>query len=356
MTHKPLVRVSEDELLPLREAMRDVQTAVSAYYAETARGGDLGPRVRSFLVNAQTLNDLFTNAVTDAASYEALFDSPTHANADLVKGVKYARNVTQHVLHIVRPSEGDMSLVGGTLGMRIYASWDDIPPLAHAKLRANTQKLKPAYDATLRGHEVTGTMLAALRFYAGIAPEIVHRDQRGEWTGFPLMSQPGISAPLHPEEPTDLAAAQSWLEGRLPNGDLRVVCGQLTVDDARYVFGHTFVGRYSFAPFVESVEQVNHDIVAGFPYLAGDVSKNAKAAGEQFPSALQGGVLVSRDEVTSWASPITRLGQVEDWCVVAHSDAWHRLVAVERAGLIPEIVAYGLRRARRLNALVPPSA
>lgn len=354
MTHKPLVQVSADELPPLREAMRDIQTAVAAYHAETARGGDLGARVRAFLVNAQTLNDLFSNAIVDSASYKALYDPPAHVNADLINGVKYARNVTQHVLHIVRPSED--TLVGGALGMRIYAYWDDIPSHAHAKLRTNTQKLKPAYDATLLGQEVTGTMFAVLRFYAEIEPTIVHRDQQGEWTGFPLMNQPGMSTPLHPDEPIDLAPARAWLDGRLPNGDLRVVCGQLTVDSTHYVFGHTFVGPYSFAPFVETIEQANRDIDSGFTYLIGDLSKNVEDSSEQFSLALQGAVLRSRGDVTSWASPIKRVvGQDEDWCENCDADVWRHVISLERESTVPEMVAYEIRRARRLNAFVPPS-
>lgn len=340
-------------MVPLREAMRDLQTAVAAYYTATAQAGDLGNRVRTFLINAQTLNDLFANAISDTASYASLFAAPAHAGANLVEGVKYARNVTQHVLHIVRPSN-DVHLVGGTLGMRIYAFWDEIPPVADSKLRPGTRRLKPAYDATLLGREVTGTMLAVLSFYAEIAPGIVHRDQRGEWTGFPLMSQPGMSAPLHPEEPKEVAAAQSWLDDRPPNGDSRVVCGQFTIGETRYVYGHTLVGRYSFAPFVETVEQANKDVLAGFLYLAGKASKNLEDVSESFPSARQGSVLASREEVTSWASPINRIEEGEDWCEGGDVDTWHQIVSIERAGTFPEFVTYELRRARRLNALVPP--
>lgn len=349
------IQIAAHERPPLREAMRDVQKSVSAYYAATATGDELGGHVRAFLVSAQTLNDLFTNAVTDSASYVAALGAAAQRDADLIWGVKYARNVAQHVLHIVRPSD-EMTLVGGTLGLRVYALWDEIPAAAHAKLRSGTQSLKPAYDAALRGQEVTSTMLALLRFYARIAPAIVHRDQRGEWTGFPLMSQPGMSAPLHPEEPLDLADAWPWLNSRPPGGDARVICGQRALNGTSYVFGHTFVGRHSFAPFVESVEQVNIDIGLGYSYLTGSTTDNIEDVSGQFPHARQGGVLASRDDLDAWARPVIRIEHVDDWCVDAHSDEWERIVRLERGGLIPDFVEYGLRRARRLNALVPPSA
>lgn len=354
MNDKPLVQVSQDELPPLREAMRDIQEAVAAYYAETARDEDLGAPVRTFLVKAQTLNDRFTNAVGDTATYRGLFVSPTHASADLISAVRYARNVDQHILHIVRPRPD--TLVGGQLGMRVYAFWEEVPVDVHAKLRPSTQKLKPAYDTTLQGKEVTGTMLAVLRFYAEIAPEIVHRDHRGEWTGFPLMSQPGVATPLHPDEPTDVIAARSWLDGRLPICDARVVCGQLSIDDSSYVVGLTFARRLSFAPFVETIDQVNRDIDAGFPYLLGDVAKNVEDVSGQFPLARQGGVLHSRGEVNSWASPITQASKDEDWCTYLDAEIWRRMVKMEHPGVFPEGTAYEVRRARRLNAVVPPSA
>lgn len=354
-TPHPPIQIAAHERQPLREAMRDVQKSVSAYYSATATGDELGSHVRAFLVSAQTLNDLFTNAVTDSTAYLATLDTTAQTDADLVWGIKYARNVAQHVLHIVRPSD-DMTLVGGTLGLRAYALWDEIPAAAHMKLRPGTQKLKPAYDAALRGQEVTSTMLALLRFYGRTAPSIVHRDQRGEWTGFPLMSQPGMSSPLHPEEPLDIADAWPWLNRRPPGGDARVICGQHALNGTSYVFGHTFVGRHSFAPFVESVEQVNIDIGLGYSYLTGSTTDNLEDVSSQFPHARQGGVLASRDDLDAWALPITHIEHVDDWCVDAHSDEWARIVRLERGGLIPDFVEYGLRRARRLNALVPPSA
>lgn len=352
MAHRALVSVSRDEVLALREGMRDVQAAVADYYAETARGGDLGTTVRAFLVNTQTLNEQFSKNVSDAASYNALFTASTHSGVDFINAVKYARNVQQHVLHIVRPSD-DKSLIGGLHGMRTYAFWDQIPQTAHEKLHRGTQSLKPAYDTVLLGQEVTQTMLEVLRFYSEVAPEIVHRDGRGEWSSFPLMNQPAVLSPqLHPEEPKNVTDAQAWLNDRVPNGDARVVSGQVTVNDVQYVVGSTFVGRLSFAPFVETVDQVNRDISAGFPYLAGEAAKNLEDATSGFAHA-QGGVFRSRTALESWTSKIMSVEAKEDWCVLFDMDQWQHMIRIETTDPIPEELAYEVRRSRRLNAVVP---
>ena len=350
----PLVVLSASEVLPLREAMRDLQLSVTDYYAETARGGDLGPRVRSFLVAAQTLNELLSNKIAQSASYKNLFVAQRHSAAGLIEGVKFARNVVQHVLHIVRPSD-EMTLVGGTLGMRMYAVWDEVPTHIVAQLRPATQKLEPAYQATLEGHEVTGTMMSVLRFYAEVAHAIVHRDSRNEWTGFPLLSQPGMNTPLHPEEPADLPQSRQWMDGRVPGGDCRVICGQVTIEDTPYVYGQTFVGRHSFAPFVETVEQANCDIGSGYPYLDGNIAANFDEVTDRFPEALQGSVIASRGDVLSWASPIAHIDVHDDWHgpgVAAES--WAQVVKMEVDTRLPDGFTFGPRRARRLNALVSP--
>lgn len=335
--------------------MRDLQSSVADYYAETARGGDLGPRVRSFLVAAQTLNDLLTNTIAQSASYKNLFATQRHSAAELIEAVKFARNVTQHVLHILRPSDEMMTLVGGTLGMRVYTVWDDIPAHVVAQLRSATQRLEPAYRATLEGHEVTGTMMSVLRFYAEVSPTIVHRDSRNEWTGFPLLSQPGMNTPLHPEEPADLVESRQWMDGRVPGGDCRVVCGQVTIDDASYVYGQTFVGRHSFAPFVETVEQANYDIGMGYPYLEGNIAANFDDVTDRFPEALQGSVIASRGDVLSWASPIAHIDIREDWHGPGVDvESWTGVVKMEVDTRMPAGFMFGPRRARRLYALVPP--
>lgn len=348
------VSISPDELAPLRTVMRDLQLSASRYYAGTASGEDLGALVREFITHTQTINDWLTNAIADAGTYQALFGSSRHPRVDYIDAVRYVRNVSQHVMHIVGPGD-NVTLVGGTLGMRLYTYWDDVPAVVHAKLRPGTQALKPRYDAKLVGKEVMSTMMEVLRFYADVVPDIVHRDQNGEWTGFPLMSQPGMSHALHPEEPSDMADARAWMDHRRPGGSSRVICGQVTVEGTPYVFGYTFAGRYSFAPFSETVEQINHDISLGFPYFSGDLAANTVDATEQFPDARQGIVLVSRDDIAAWGKPITRFKARDDWSAV-DGDDWSRFVGLENKAIVPDFVRHEVRRARRLNTLTPPSA
>lgn len=348
-TRLAITAAEEPRLLQL---MKDIQESVASYYAETARGGDLGGHVRTWLARVQNLNDLLANQLGDKATYRALFAAPAVAGAELVNAVKYARNVDQHLMHIVAPREDN--LIGGAHGVRIYAFWEPIPAAIHARLHRRTQSLQPAYQANLEGEEVTGTMLAVLRFFADLAPRTVHRDHRGEWTGFPLMSQPGVMAPLHPEEPCeDIAAATAWLNGRKPNGDVRVVAGQVTKDGTTYLVGLTFVERLSFSPFVETAEQVGQDVAAGFVYLQGDIEANVEQVADKFPGA-QGGVYRSPDDVTTWANPITDTTYDKDWVALFDAQWWNHTVTVEQPGLLPDSVAYAARRARRLNALAPP--
>jgi hypothetical protein len=341
------------ELAPLRTVMRDLQRTSSRYYAGTASGEDLGALVREFITHTQTINEWLTNAIGDATTYKAHFGSPRHSRANYIDAVKYVRNVSQHIMHIVRPGDR-ATLVGGNLGMRLYKYWDEVPAAVHAKLHSGTRSLGPVYTSALLGREVMSTMMEVLRFYAEVVPDIVHRDSGGEWTGFPLMNQPGMLHPLHPEEPSERAKARAWMDGRRPGGTSRVICGQVTVEGTPYVVGHTFQGRLSFAPFSETIEQVNYDLSIGFPYYSGNLVANAVAANQQFPDALQGLVLASQEDVVSWATPVAQIEVKVDWPV--DREEWKTVVGLENKSVVPESMRHEVRRARRLNALTPPSA
>ena len=118
-----------------------------------------------------------------------------------INAVKYARNVDQHLMpHIVKPSEDN--LIGGTHGLRIYAFWEPIPPATHALLRSGTQALRPAYQANLEAKEVTGTMLAVLRFFADLAPQIVHRATEASGPGSRSRASPESAPPCTPRSPS----------------------------------------------------------------------------------------------------------------------------------------------------------
>lgn len=357
MTISTHVTVGAGELPALQASMRDAQTAASDYYGQTARNNsidELGTPVRRFLVAAQTVNDLLTNSVGDSATYERITSSGIHPGGGVVQGVKYVRNVAQHLAHVIRPRDEHV-LIGGILGLRIYTFWDEVPATVHAQLRPSTQRLKADYDALLLGTNVTDTMLDTLSFFSDVAPGIPYRDQRGEWTGFPLMSQPGVGDRLHPEEPSDEKTARTWLDERQPNGDLRVICGQLTVDGTRYLLGHTFVGRLSYAPFAETAEQLARDLAAGFPYVMGDVLANTVDRTKDIPHVVQGAVLESRGDIATWTTPVPSGGWDTDWVDETTASTWRGLVEMERGEGFFASSAYLIRRARRLNALVPYS-
>lgn len=357
MTLSTHVTIASGELPALQAAMRDAQTAAADYYGQTARNNsidDLGTPVRRFLGAAQTVNDLLTNRVSDSATYRSITNSGSHPGTGVIRGVKYVRNVAQHLAHVIRPRDEHV-LIGGILGLRIYTFWDEVPATVHAQLHPRTQQLKADYEALLLGTNVTDTMLDTLSFFSDVAPDISHRDQRGEWTGFPLMNQPSVSDRLHPEEPSDGKAARAWLDERRPNGDVRVICGQLTVDGTRYVLGHTFAGRLSYAPFVETAEQLGRDVAAGYPYVVGDVLANTVDRTEDIPHVVQGAVLESRDDIATWTTPVPSGGWDEDWVDERTASTWRRLMEMERGEGPLGSSSYLIRRARRLNAVVPYS-
>lgn len=344
------LRLTTDELDPLRTTMRDVQLAVAAYYELTAKSGDvdeLGTPVRAFLTSVQQLNESLSKRIADSAIYEALITQ--NGTAGLIDAAKYARNVVEHVLHVIRPDD-DTSLIGGMHGLRTYAQWAHIPSDVDAKLHKGTRALRPSYAAMVEGREIVEVMLDILHAFWSIAPDIVHRDQLGEWTGFPLRNQPAVGARLHAEEPTDLAAAEEWLNSRRPNGTTRLVCGQVTFEGDRLVYGLTFVGQYSFSPFVESAEQVARDVASGARYVRGDVNSRLEDRTQEFRHGVQGAVFFAAD-LDEWTAELTEIESSEDWCAVLDEEAWRRVASIER-GVYPPEVRYPIRRARRLNAFV----
>ncbi|MGO2747952.1 hypothetical protein [Microbacterium sp.] len=339
--------LSPDETVSLRAAMRDAQITARDYYNETARTGDLdalATRARLFVGAVQVLND-WLQQVADAAHYAALFDSPRDKDADLVDAFRYARNVTQHVLHPVAPDQPN-TLIGGLHGLRVYASWAEIPAAAHQRLYKSTQILKAQFESELRGREVTSTMIRVLHFFARVAPDIVAREETGEWVGFPLPSQPGVIALLHPEEPSDLTAAHAWLDGRRPGGDARLVCGRLVVDGVDCVVGFTFVGQHAFLPFAESVDQVAADMGLGYRYVTGDIASEVDDVSVMF-----GGrdlVLFSRHPLNQWTVPFEVQAVPDSYIYFGDPEAWGRQIDLNAGD-------YLVRRAQRLNAVVPDS-
>lgn len=350
---KSLIVLEPQEIDVIRNFMGDVQSATSGYYAESRRGGDLGVWVRRFLSATQALNEILQFQIKDKETYGNLLATGSHPSSGVIDAVKFARNVSQHILYIVRPSD-DVTLVGGVHGMRTYAVWDTIPSEIVLQLRAGTQTLESAYQSHLEGQEVTGTMLAVLRFFADVNSSIIHRDSNGEWSGFPLQDQPGVAFPLHPEEPLSPAGYEAWLNDRLPNGDCRLVLGQVTVEGNAYLFGHTFIGNVSFAPFVESLQQARDDISRGFEYFMGDVASHlSNLPACRHLQEVEGALFLDGDP-REWGVRMLHVDLRADWAAPGVDvEGWRRVVTLESNTSLPPVSRYLLRRARRLNATVP---
>lgn len=349
-----IVRLLPAEITALRSRMRDLQSTVSRYYAATATGAGFEPELRSFITLTQSINDLLSQSIDDKASFGAALDAAAPDAKRLLNGIKYVRNVDQHLLYAVAPDSENVRIVGGTFGMRLFPVWKAIPTEVHAKLHDRTQKLRPFYEA-LVGSEISGTMMDVLRLFGGLIPEAVHRSKGGEWTGFPLMHQPGMTYPLHPEEPLERSKVHDWLSSRAPNGSLRVALGMRLHEGISYLYGNTWVGRYSFTPFVETAEQVKADMASGFVYLACDSADVLRSAANKFPEAVQGTIFESTIEVKLQGEPIADAHLVNEWHTPGTEVFWDD-VSIEVNSKIPDSWFFEIRRARRLNALVPPSA
>lgn len=352
-----LVAVTPSEVEVLQSRMREIQLAASRYYAATGHFGSqekMGVEVQNFLGHAQRLNDLLTNKLADRATYAALFGSATpHSQRDLLLGMKYARNVVEHVMYIFTPAEPNAMFGSSDLGLRVVAEWDEVPAAVHAELQPSTQKLKPHYEAHFQGREVLTVMFEVLRFFAEVAPTAVHRDSRGEWTGFPLQAQPAVSAPLHPEEPGEVAEARTWLDSRVPNGDLRVVGGQVTAEGTQYIVGFTFVGDLTFGHFVETPEQVSADIAAGATYVKWEGTPSVEDVSAHFPQYRSGKVHRFSTDLAEWTVPFDATAHPEDWFVGHRLDDWSQMIRAEFSPHLPDYVSLLTRKMRRLNAFHP---
>lgn len=353
MANAIYVNLTPEESGALQSRMRDLQSAVSRYYAATGSHADFEPELRAFITLTQAINDLLSQSISDTASYTAALDMHGGRTRTLLDGIKYVRNVDQHLLHSVVPDSENARFVGGTFGVRLFPVWKAIPVEVHDQLRRGTRALKPAFDGSFVGREISSTMMDILRLYGSLIPDAVHRDGKGEWSGFPLMSQPGLSFPLHPEEPLDRSEVHDWLSTRVPNGDVRVAMGLRIHNGVKYLYGNTWVGEYSFTPFVETTDQVRVDTAAGFTYLACPDMSSLRSANGEFPDALQGSVLRSTVNVANQGTPLTSPQLTEEWETPGTGVYWDD-VNVEVKD-IPSSWYLEIRRARRLNALVPPS-
>ena len=348
------VLLTAEEADALRSRMRDLQAAVSRYYAATSKQGNFESELRAFITHTQAINDLLTEAIANRTSFKIALESQGEDAKKLLDAIKYIRNIDQHLLYSVTPDSENVRIVGGSFGFRFFPVWKSIPLTVHDRLRSSTRKLQPAFNDRLVGREISGSMMEVLRLLGALIPEAVHRDGNNEWSGFPLMSQPGMGYPLHPNEPLDHSQVMDWLSKRIPNGDLRVAMGLRIHQGVKYLYGNTWVKNYSFTPFMETIEQVQADISAGFTYLVCEDMHTLKSVSDEFADALQGGVLRSIVDVAEQGPPVTELHLTEEWITPGSEVFWDD-VNIEVHKNLPESWLFEVRRARRLNALVPPS-
>jgi hypothetical protein len=337
--------------------MRDVQVSIEDFYRSTTGFGVdaevLATPAKNALSAIQALNDLLTNAFSQKQAYSDLFKPPFAPLAEVIQAFKYVRNVAQHVIHPVEPASN--AVVGGLgLGYRTFSLWPVVPAAIHAQLHAATQALRPHYEAHLMGQEVVHSLLEAAQFFWQVCPDLVHRRADGEWTGFPLRHQAGVSARLHPEEPTDPNLATAWMAGRRPGGDLRVLCGSIDDPGGPILFGLTFMGRCALTPFFESPEQVSNDIAMGFAYHDADIGTHTRPTDAiRDRCGLFADVLCSEQSLDLWigdalpAAPCRSAGTN-----YADLDFWRQLLSVERP---PNSQWFLTRRERRLCAWFPIS-
>ncbi len=349
------IAIQPEELAGLRSSMRDVQVSVSEFSRHTI-GFGIGPEelatpARSAVSFIQALNDILTNEATDSASYQALFNDETDTRTDVINGFKYVRNVDHHLIHPVLPDPDNV--VGGMgLGFRTFAYWADVPQLVHDQLRPSTQALRPFFEDQLRSRQVLDAMLDALRFFASVAPDLVHRSETGEWTGFPIRHQAAVRDRLHPDEPTEESDAAAWLNSRRPGGDFRVIVGAFSHDvPGQLHFGLSFRNSCGFTPFFESPDQIEDDLRMGHTYYFGDLTPYTERARLNDRFDLFETVMRTTTSDGRWPTePLHCAPEFKEESVFQSVDSWRNQYFHESP---PHPPWYLSRRARRLSAWYP---
>lgn len=232
------VRPRRSEVVDLQSAMRDIQVSIASHHDAAAgfhsNSEGFETPARATVAFIQKVNDVLRQQIGQAEKYRRIFGQQLdagHPGAELIEAFRYVRNVMTHQLFRATPTS--TSVVGGAgIGYQTASCWDSVPRGVHNRLRDRTRPLKKYYDRHLVGQLVTDSFLDAAKYFAEICPMIVHRDQRGEWTGFPLRSQPGVAMRLHPLEPAlvpgdlpSLRRNERWLNRRAPGGTFRLLCG-----------------------------------------------------------------------------------------------------------------------------------
>ncbi|HEX7165518.1 MAG TPA: hypothetical protein VF230_00925 [Acidimicrobiales bacterium] len=361
MTGPTVVQLQPDEIEPMRSAMRDVQVSIADYHRRTAGfiadPDDYTTPVRSAVAFIQKLNDVMRTELA-TPDYRILFEARLARGdhgARTIEAFRYVRNVGQHLLHPVVPEPDAVFGNNLGLGFRTSSHWRGVPPDVHVLLHEPTRALKPHYDQLVACRPTLEPLLDACQFFAEICPELVHRDETGEWTGFPLRVQWGTMDRIHPDEPIHTFAdrvgsedaLRRWLDARPPGGDFRWIAAKVTTSTDEYLCGLTFRDGVAYLGFSESLAQVEQDIGAGYRYWHGVPTGNLAVAGEitDRTGASFTPVSTTRD-VAEWATSAAqgKLGGA-DYCHWQGPGYWE--------GAIRRAMDLNVRRGERLNAWYP---
>lgn len=356
------VRPRKSEAVDLQSAMRDVQVSIASYH-HAAAGFHSGSEAfetpaRATVAFIQKVNDVLRVQIGQADKYRRIFKRQLdegYAGAELIEAFRYVRHVMSHQLF--RTSPVTTSVVGGLgLGYLTAAHWERVPLRVHNRLHNHTKLLKTYHDRRLVDHLVLDTFLDAAKYFASICPMIVHRDHHGEWTGFPLRSQPGVNTRLHPDEPPleygNLRSQEMnsrWLNSRPHGGDFRVICGRATIDARDVLFGLTFRGSASFSPFVETDQQVTRDVSAGYSYY--HCSDSSHLRYDAFGPYRHGdtiGCVVSDVPMSKWlGDPVRSINKIDRFVTFMTREQWSHQVRID-------LTDHLVRRSQRLAAVYPP--
>ena len=348
----PHLSPNPDELPGLRAAMRDIQEAIREYYDASTGFVDadtLAAPAKNAIAAIQVLNDLLTNQFSQKQTY-AVRAGGSGVDAETVLGFKYLRNVVQHIIHPVEPT-ADATVGGLGLGFRTFSDWADVPSAVDQQLRTGTRALRPHFERRLRQQPVVQTLLNAAAFFASVSPELVHRRADGEWTGFPLRHQGGVRDRLHPEEPEAESEAVSWMNGRRPGGDCRVICGSFVEDSGHLLFGVTFRGRCVMTPFFETPDHADLDISLGYRYYEAPIGDHTRETRLNDRFDAFDTVLCSDADLGTWVGDaLARASSATCDDSFAQPDWWKGLLQLETP---PNSQWYLTRRERRLCAWYP---
>ncbi|SRR6266568_3929944 len=225
----------------------------------------------SALVIARTIDQQFESllAPIDRDAYKKFRDGDTDGR--IVRGLVLIRNADTHADSVIEMDSN--RAVGGRGGWRVFPVWK-----AHADLPVDIQNLSGTapgvhrrYRDWVGGRLVVETLLDVMRFFDRCDPSLTRRSESGDLQGFPLvdMGARGYDC-LHPYWLREKELSEQLLDrfmSMVPTGLGRRIHRAVSRASTTLFVGVTALGRYGMS-FIESAEQVAHDIAGGYVYTA----------------------------------------------------------------------------------------